>query len=354
MKRQVVLHKANVLLREAREACGWTQAEVAERIECSSGVAISRWENGSVIPSLYYQGKLCKLFQKTPYELGFLLREEPEEGGAGSSPLISKAIFLYKMPLPHPEELYGRTREKQRLITRTFHKGSTSITGSRRIGKTWLAYSMRFTLLDQPGSSFRFGYLDAMSPKCWTVPGFTAEALRVLGLPLASAQPNLNALVDGLQALQEQKFAPILCIDEFESFADHQEFTPHFFSGLRAMTQMQDLTLIVISRDTLRNVVGQNSRGSGFINIFEEIHVKKFTRTETEQFIEAKGQAAGFIPQEQEYLWRYGREHASEDLWVPQRLQFAGQTLLDDLHEARLNPHYRYVFEERFKAEFGE
>lgn len=347
-----MLHKANALLRQAREACGWTQAEVAERIGCPNSVAISRWENGSVTPGMYYQGKLCNLFQKTPSELGFLSREEVVEGDEVFS--IPKSLFLYKVPLPDPEEFYGREREKQRLVNRTLHKGSTSITGPRRIGKTWLVHYLRFTLLDQPGPSFRFGYLDAMSPRCETVPGFTTEAMRVLGLTAPSPQPDLSALVDGLQMLHEQRITPILCIDEFESFGDHQEFTPHFFSGLRAMTQMQDLTLIVISRDSLRNIVGRNSRGSGFINIFEEIRLKKFTRVEAAHFIEEKGQAAGFTPQEQAYLWCYGREAEHEEAWVPQRLQFAGQTLLDDLQQARLNPDYKHIFEEHLKAEFGD
>ncbi len=354
------MHKANALLRQARESHGWTQAELAERIECPSSVAISRWENGSVVPGLHYQSKLCKLFQKTPYELGFLSHEEAEEnhpqrghGNQLGSPLL-KSLFFYKVPLPHPVELYGRMREKHRLVTRTFNKGSTSITGPRRIGKTWLAHYARFLILDQLGASFRFGYLDAMSPKCWTVPGFAAEALRVLGLASTSTQLGLSALADGLQTLQDQKLVPVLCIDEFESFGDNQEFTPHFFSGLRAMTQMQDLVLIIISRDNLRSIVGQNARGSGFFNIFEEIRLKKFTHPETDQFIQTKGQAAGFTPQEYDYLWYFGREHEHEEAWVPQRLQFAGQTLLDDLHQVRLNSNYWSVFEEHMKAEFGE
>nr|MBA2677259.1 hypothetical protein [Ktedonobacteraceae bacterium] len=100
---------------------------------------------------------------------------------------------------------------------------------------------------------------------------------------------------------------------------------------------------------------GHNSRGSGFINVFEEIRLKKFTRAETEQFIEAKGQAAGFTRQEQEkYLWRYGRTDEYEELWIPQRLQFAGLTLLGDLDRARLNPGYICIFEELMKEEFGE
>ena len=349
-----MLHKANTLLRHARESHGWTQAELAERIECPSSVAISRWENGSVVPGLHYQSKLCKLFQKTPYELGFLPHEEAEENHTYLGPFLPKSVFFYKVPLPYPEELYGRMREKQRLVTRTFNKGSTSITGPRRIGKTWLAHYSRFAILDQFGSSFRFGYLDAMSPKCWTVQGFTAEALRVLGLASSSAHPELSALTDGLQTLYDQKLTPVLCIDEFESFGDNQAFTPSFFSGLRAMTQMQDLVLIIISRDNLRSIVGQNARGSGFFNIFEEIRLKKFTRFETDQFIQTKGQAAGFTPQECDYLWRYGRENSHEEAWVPQRLQFAGQTLLDDLHQVRLNSHYQSVFEEHIKAEFGE
>jgi transcriptional regulator with XRE-family HTH domain len=349
-----MLHKANALLRQARESHGWTQAELAERIECPSSVAISRWESGSVSPGLHYQGKLCQLFQKTPYELGFLLHEEPEDNQARLGLPLPRSIFLYKVPLPHPEELYGRMREKQRLVTRTFHKGSTSITGARRIGKTWLAHYARFIILDQFGSAFRFGYLDAMSARCRTVPGFTAEALRVLGLASTSAQHGLTALTDGLQTLQDQKLVPVLCIDEFESFSDNQEFTLNFFSGLRAMTQMQDLVLITISRDNLRSIVGQNARGSGFFNIFEEIRLKKFSSSETDQFIQTKGQAAGFTLQECDYLWQHGRENTREEAWVPQRLQFAGQTLLDDLPQVRLNPNYKSIFEEHVKAEFGE
>lgn len=210
------MHKANALLRQAREFHGWTQAELAERIECPSSVAISRWENGSVAPGLHYQNKLCKLFQKTPYELGFLSHEDVEEHDTRQGSSLLKSIFFYKVPLPHPEELFGRAREKQRLVTRTFHKGSTSITGPRRIGKTWLASYTRLIILDQLGSSFRFGYLDAMSPRCWTVPGFTAEALRVLGLANTSAQHGLSSLAEGLQTLQDQKLVPVLCIDEFE------------------------------------------------------------------------------------------------------------------------------------------
>ena len=349
------MHKANALLKQAREAYGWTQAQLAEYIDCPNSVAISRWESGSVVPGAHYRGKLCTIFEKKPQELGFLLPEEADEQTSQPEIFTSKPLFFYRVPLPNTGEFYGRVRERQRLVTRTLQKGSTSITGPRRIGKTWLASYMRFIMLERPDTSFRFGYLDASFPKCWTVPGFTTEALRVLGLPIPLAQPDLSALVDGLQTLQELQVTPILCIDEFESFGEHQEFTPLFFSGLRAMTQMQDLTLIVISRDTLRKVVGQNSRGSGFINIFEEIRLKRFTHTETEQFIEAKGQTAGFTPQEQRtYLWRYGRVNEQEEGWIPQRLQFAGLTLLGDLDQAHLNPDYIHIFEELMKAEFGE
>jgi transcriptional regulator with XRE-family HTH domain len=348
------LHKANALLKQAREAAGWTQAQLAEQIGCPSGVAISRWESGSVVPSLYYRGKLCTVFQKTPQELGLLLSEESDEASR-SGLVLPEPVFFYRVPLPHPNEFYGRIRERQRLVTRTLQKGSTSITGPRRIGKTWLASYMRFVVLNTTDTSFRFGYLDAMSPKCWTVSGFTAEALRVLGLPTSSAQPDLSALVDGLHTLLDQKVTPILCIDEFEAFGEQQEFTPRFFSGLRAMTQTQNLTLIVISRDTLRAIIEHNSQGSRFINIFEEIRLKKFNHDDAAQFIEAKGQAAGFTLQEQEqYLWYGGREDEHEEAWIPQRLQFAGRTLLGDLHQARFDPNYIHMFKDYMKDEFGE
>jgi transcriptional regulator with XRE-family HTH domain len=61
----------NVLLRHERQLRGWSQAHLAEQIDVPD-YYISRWERGEVLPSPYYQQKLCEVFGKTAEELGML------------------------------------------------------------------------------------------------------------------------------------------------------------------------------------------------------------------------------------------------------------------------------------------
>jgi transcriptional regulator with XRE-family HTH domain len=65
----------NTRLKRERQLRGWSQAHVAEQL----GVAdyyISRWERGEVVPSPFYQERLCTLFGKTAEELGILQKQE--------------------------------------------------------------------------------------------------------------------------------------------------------------------------------------------------------------------------------------------------------------------------------------
>jgi transcriptional regulator with XRE-family HTH domain len=59
----------NKLLKAEREKRFWTQADLAEKVG-SDAKSVGRWENGKTFPSLYYRQKLCKVFDKTPQELG--------------------------------------------------------------------------------------------------------------------------------------------------------------------------------------------------------------------------------------------------------------------------------------------
>ncbi len=60
----------NHLLRAARKEHGWTQQQVADRIGAPFALNISRWENGTALPSAYYLERLCQLFGKSVHELG--------------------------------------------------------------------------------------------------------------------------------------------------------------------------------------------------------------------------------------------------------------------------------------------
>ncbi|MGI9058479.1 MAG: helix-turn-helix domain-containing protein [Ktedonobacteraceae bacterium] len=330
----------NELLRTAREYRHWTQAQVAEMIECPQSVAISRWENGITFPSRHYRERLCKLYGKTARELGL----EQSSAGVDAPP-----VFLFNEPLADPQELYGRRREKETVLARTAHKASTSITGPRRIGKTWLLRYLRLIGPERLGTRFSIGYLDGMSPQCKTVAGFVAEACTTFGLPLPQINEGLLSLDKGLRQLMAKKLVPVLCIDEFDSFSSSEEFTLDFFAGLRAMTHTSDLVLVIASKNPLHLVVRKSVSGSPFFNIFERLALKPFTYTEAEHFIQDKSTSASFEPDERDYLWTFGKEHEDEKAWAPLRLQLAGKILCEELDDVRKNPHYRQSFVERFQ-----
>lgn len=82
--------KPNTALRQERRLRGWSQGEVARQLNdiayqdvegdvvdfsFKGGVTIdmvSKWELGVYVPSLFYQKRLCQLFQRTAAELGLM------------------------------------------------------------------------------------------------------------------------------------------------------------------------------------------------------------------------------------------------------------------------------------------
>src|SRR5215472_12087786 len=61
----------NVLLAQARQQRGWSQAEVARRLDVDPAY-VRRWENGLVRPSPVYRERLCALFNTTADQLGLV------------------------------------------------------------------------------------------------------------------------------------------------------------------------------------------------------------------------------------------------------------------------------------------
>ncbi len=350
------------VLRSMREKRGWTQEELAEMIG-TTGVTVSRWESGVTSPGRFFRKKLSTVYGKSVEELGRLLEEgtnqeaPPQDSGQGeklaeealSTPASEqpKPIFLFNEPLPNACELYGRRRERDTLISRTFRKASTSIVGPRRSGKTWLVQYLLHVAPHELGSRFCVKYLDATMPSCSTVMGFVDEVLEEFGVPVSRSQRGLVALEKGLKSLKAKNKVPVLCIDEFEGFSNRQEFTLDFFRALRAMTQKFDLALVIVSRTSLSQVVGKDVETSGFFNIFEPCTLVPFAVQEAREFIQAKGQQANFGQLENACMWKYGE--VSEQEWPPLRLQLVGKMLLAEQGQLRDDPLYWRHFEQRLE-----
>src|SRR3989440_12674905 len=58
-------------LRYEREKRGWSQADLAEKVNCDTKT-IGRWESGDSIPRPYYRQLLCEILGKNAEELGLV------------------------------------------------------------------------------------------------------------------------------------------------------------------------------------------------------------------------------------------------------------------------------------------
>lgn len=85
-------------LRVEREARGWTQEEVAEKIGTTS-FTINRWESGIAYPSHHFRQKLADLFGKSWEELG-LVRESVEKKAVSPTEEVGLAWEEYITSLP--------------------------------------------------------------------------------------------------------------------------------------------------------------------------------------------------------------------------------------------------------------
>lgn len=78
----------NNLLRRMREWHSMSQQQVADHIG-TTPLSVSRWERGVVLPGPHFRRSLCALFQKNPYELGFVNLDESKRLG---SPVAREAL----------------------------------------------------------------------------------------------------------------------------------------------------------------------------------------------------------------------------------------------------------------------
>ncbi len=240
---------------------------------------------------------------------------------------IQTLLFFFSTHLPGPQEFYNRVAERNTLVERTFHRSSTSLVGTRRVGKTWLIEYLLLEAKQQLGSRYRIGYLDATMASCATLEGFVARAIKVLGVTVAerAAGLDLRVLEDVLERFKSKNIYPVLCIDEFDAFIGNKHiFNWHFFSALRAMAQ-NGLILVIASRNPVIEIVGNDGLTSGFFNIFEQVTLEPFTLLEAQRFVEEKARLANFTEVERLAFMRYGC--IGNDQWPPIRLQLVGKML---------------------------
>jgi Bacterial TniB protein len=260
-------------------------------------------------------------------------------------------VFHFNEPLTDYHEYYGRHRERTTLMSRVHKGASTSLVGPRKIGKTWLMSYLRLVITQESRSNISICYVDASLPSCQTVTGFTARILKELGMPITQAKQGLTKLENVVKEFRSRNSILAICIDEFEGFENKQEFDLSFFKGLRALTQT-GLCLVVVSKNPLIDIVGENGITSGFFNVFEQLMLKPFSLEEAQEFIKTKGRQSGFTEQEKARVLQYGQE---AEKYYPLLLQLAGKLLLEDKqHTMQGNGGYYHPEDSNYWQDFEE
>ena len=378
----VLFMTPNDALKAARIKHNLSQGDLAEEIGTTT-TNVSRWERGITSPTPYYRRRLCEYFRMPPEKLFSHLTKwveidlpnpapyqdipsKDEETKAIDNHVEDDVFFYNTTTLPDPEEFFGRRREK-RQIPKQVKKGPVSIVGSRRVGKTWLLQYLKAVAHREIGEQVIIGYLDAAWPSCETLPQLLSTVVEQLGIPqpLSEDERNyLQALEVAVKRLVQNNRIPVLCIDRFERLCKLPDLRLDTLEKLRAIAQI-GLRLVTASQKPLGKII-QDAFGeadtSPFANVFMQFKLNPFTREEAKEFLQRKGEQAGFSVEEHDRLLQLTRQKDAE-FWSPSKLQLAGTLLHNDKILAwegysyiyRPNdPVYWQEFEQRMNEEAQE
>jgi tetratricopeptide (TPR) repeat protein/transcriptional regulator with XRE-family HTH domain len=205
----------NTRLKAQRLRKQWSQVYVATMIG-TNDVTVSRWENGTNFPSLYYQQKLCELFGKSAEELGFV--PATEEASQIREKALERCPAIWNVPIRRNPFFTGREDILERLHT-LLHSSPTdgtrvqAISGLGGVGKT------------QTAIEYAYRYRDEYQAVFW-VKADTAQALHCDVVALASllhlpeqGEQNQQRVVAAVKRWLEAHTGWLLILDNVEALA---------------------------------------------------------------------------------------------------------------------------------------
>lgn len=237
---------------------------------------------------------------------------------------------------------FGRDREVTQVLDTVSHpsRGSVSIIGERRIGKTSLLHYVsapdviRRWNLDQTHSVFLYKDRGSIVPfsatRFWQsiLKDFSKElrgrqldsALSSSVVRLARAdQITCNDIEDLFEDLDRANLLLVLLLDEFEYLIhrdspEHEALTRDFLPGLRALINQPErvLSLIVATRQPLAELCDHiQFVGSPFFNNFVNVNLRPFSVREAEGFIDQMLADTGmvFSQKDKELVFDLGGTH---------------------------------------------
>src|SRR5215469_4042574 len=226
--------RPNHLLRAARKQHSWTQKEVADRIGAPLSLNITRWERGTAFPSAHYVEQLCRLFGKSPQELGLL---QPEDEEPPADPQHPWNVPFNRNPFfTGRDELLLALHERLGSQHVAAITQSQALTGLGGIGKTQTAIEYAYRYRGDYSAVF---WVRAASHET-LVADFVALG-SLVQLPGQDTQDQ-NALVSAVKRWLNQYPGWLLILDNADDLALIPEFMPIGSSGHVLLTTRAQAT----------------------------------------------------------------------------------------------------------------
>src|SRR5262249_33375222 len=217
--------------------------------------------------------------------------------------------YLNRVAIKDPDQFFGRQREVSKIFSRigSARPQSISVVGDRRIGKSSLLNfvndpAVRARHLDRH-ESYAFAFIDLQQRRKLSVTEFFKELFAILAKETADKsieklEPGFDSLREMLERFRAAGRKLVVLFDEFDAITTNRAFDLEFYSFLRSIANNYDVAYVTSSARDLQELCHtQLIADSPFFNIFTNVFLRAFTRTEAVQLITRPSAAAG-IPLE--------------------------------------------------------
>lgn len=233
--------------------------------------------------------------------------------------------FTFGNPIKDPARFIGRKAEIRQIINRLLSSAheSTSIIGERRIGKTslleYLSNPQVSAGLGLTPDKFCLVYVDFQGLTDITPTRFWQRVLKKMSRSICdeSLKPSIDKLSeqstfdlfdleDLFQITLDKGMTVVLLMDEFEYVTENSNFKSDFFGGLRALAIHSGVALLPATRRELVDLChSEEIKGSPFFNIFANVVLRPFNRSEVDIMLQSYTQTAEaeFTAEEMDFIW---------------------------------------------------
>jgi tRNA A-37 threonylcarbamoyl transferase component Bud32 len=276
--------------------------------------------------------------------------------------------FFNRQRITEPVYFCGRTREIESLYSAIATRQCRSIVGERKLGKssllTHLANPVTIRAHGLDPARFVFIYTDLEGMANINYDEFWPELLDRLETALPAEQGELRQMTREVALAAEVRFMQVrrllrrveragltvvMMLDEFESLAANEAFTPAFYGELRSLAGEMGVVYLTASKRSLYDLTFRHAEtlSSPFFNIFSEEPLGLLPDAEATGLLchlSALGDGERVSARDCDFLVELAGRH-------PFFLQIAGYYLHLELEDSQASGEIQGRVQHRFKAE---